>query len=123
KNGSLPTAAAATFTGIDAGDLAGTSIRLADMDADGHRDILIGAPAADGPANGRTDAGEVYLLWGGAPFTSRSLAAADVTFYGRPGERLGASIGAGDVNRDQPNDAVMLAEAAASGTGILYVYY
>jgi hypothetical protein len=123
QSGSLPLVASAAFTGIDAGDLAGSTIRIADMDGDGHRDVLIGAPAADGPANTRLDAGEVYLLWGGGPLASRSLAAADVTFYGNSGEHLGASIGAGDVNRDTPNDAVIDAGAAASGNGVLYVYY
>jgi hypothetical protein len=122
--GAFPTAPAAIFTGVDAGDMAGASLRIADMDADGKRDLLIGAPGADGVANSRGDAGEVYLLWGGtALLTSRSLAEADVTFIGRAGERLGASISGGDVNRDTPNDAVILAEAAAANTGILYIYY
>jgi hypothetical protein len=121
--GAIPATASATFTGLDANDAAGTSLRVADMDADGHRDILIGAPAGDGSDNTRTDAGEVYLIWGGTSLTSRSLGAADVIFYGRPGERLGAAIAAGDVTRDAPNDAVMLAQSAASGNGILYLYY
>jgi hypothetical protein len=123
KNGSLPTTASAVLAGLDSGDSTGASIRLADMDADGRRDILIGAPGGDGPTNARTDAGEVYLIWGGVPQVSRNMLSADVTFYGLPGERLGAQLTIGDINRDIPNDAVMLSEAAAGGNGILYIYY
>src|SRR3982750_4346856 len=46
----------------------------------------------------------------------------DVTFYGLAGERLGASINGGDINRDSPDDAIMLAEGAAGNAGILYLY-
>jgi hypothetical protein len=124
QTGSFPTALASTFTGIDAGDMAGAALRLADLDADGRRDLIIGAPGAAGPANGRPGAGEAYVIWGGSgALTSRSLALADVTFYGNSGERFGAGLAAGDVNRDIPNDAVFLADAAAGGSGILYIYY
>ena len=104
--------------------MAGASLRIADMDADGKRDLLIGAPGADGPGNAAHRRGRSLRPLGRRRArTSRSLAEADVTFIGRAGERLGASIAGGDVNRDTPNDAVMLADAAASNSGILYIYY
>jgi hypothetical protein len=121
--GTIPSSPAAIFVGLNSGDLTGASVRLADVDSDGNRDILIGAPGGDGPDDTRIDAGEVYLIWGGVPLTSRNMFAADVTFYGLPGERLGASMTSGDINRDSPDDVAMLAESAAGGAGILYVYY
>jgi hypothetical protein len=123
RNGSMPATWDAVFVGINVGDEAGSSIRLADMDADGNRDILIGAPGGDGPDEGRANAGEVYLIWGGTPLTSRVLDTADVTFYGWVDERLGTALTGGDINRDTPNDAVMLAAGASNGNGILYIYY
>jgi hypothetical protein len=123
QNGAIPTAAAAGFVGLNTGDQMGASIRLADIDADGKRDILIGAPGGDGPDNTRTDAGEVYLIWGGQAMTSRNMLAADAVFYGHAGERLGAQLTQGDINRDIWNDVVMLADGAAEGNGIFYIYY
>ena len=82
------------------------------------------APGADGPANGRTDAGAVYVLWGSAALASRNLAQADVTFYGAAaGDRSGESVTSGDINRDTPDDVVILAAGAAAGAGELKVYY
>jgi Viral BACON domain/FG-GAP repeat len=122
---SLPSAASATFTGIDANDLAGSSIRIADVDADGRRDILISAPGGDGPTGSRTDAGETYIIWGtsGAP-ASMTLSSAPVTIFGdAPSARLGAFVTAGDINRDVWNDVVLLAPGAAGSTGQLCIYY
>jgi len=122
---SLPSAANATFTGIDANDLAGSSIRIADVDADGKSDILISAPGGDGPTGSRTDAGETYIIWGisGVP-ASMTLSSAPVTIFGdAPSARLGAYVTAGDINRDIWNDVVMLAPGAAGSTGQLCIYY
>lgn len=119
----LPADADAVFSGIDVGDATGQSIRIADIDADGRRDILIGAPGADGPSNSRTNAGEAYALWGRSSFTSMNLATADVTFIGGAANfSLGQAIAAGDINRDSPNDAVFLVEGATA-SGELLVFY
>lgn len=125
RNGTMPPAALdMTFGGITAGDSAGAAVRVADVDADGIRDLIVGAPDADGPLDGRTDAGEVYLLWGGPALSGRSLQSADVTFYGAEiGGRLGASLSAGDINRDTPNDLVFGGTGARGGAGDLHVYY
>ena len=125
RNGAMPPATVdMTFTGIDPGDGVGTSIRLADLDADGFNDIFIGAPDAAGPGNARTGAGEVYLLWGGPSLASRSLANADVTFYGSDNNgRMGASLASGDINRDSPNDIIFNVPGSRNGAGVLYVYY
>jgi hypothetical protein len=97
-------------------------VRLADLDADGVRDLLIGAPGADGPSDSRADAGAVYVLWGSAAVASGSLAQADVTFHGAAaGDRIGANVTSGDINRDTREDVVILAAGGAAGE--LKAYY
>jgi len=122
--GGIPVTPDGAFGGVNANDRVGSSLRLLDIDHDGIRDIIIGAPGADGPAGDRVDAGSVYMIWGSAALASRSVAASDVTFYGgAAGMRLGTHISAGDVNRDVPSDIVMLGPGAAGGAGELDIYY
>lgn len=126
RNGVMPPAAFdMTFSGIDSGDNAGFAIRLPFVDEDDRiRDIVIGAPGGDGPTNGRTDAGEVYVFFGGAHLGGGSLAMANATFFGAEANgRLGAVLGSGDINRDRPNDIVLGAPGGHGGAGRLYVYY
>ena len=125
RNGSFPPPAFdMTFGGVEAGDGVGASIRLADVDDDGKTDIIVGAPDADGPANSRANAGEVYLIWGGPSVTGRSLFNADVTFFGAlAGGRMGGLLAGGDINRDTPNDLVFGSPGARSGAGKLDIYY
>jgi len=123
-SGGIPTTPDAGFGGVRTGDRAGSSIRLLDIDHDGIRDVIIGAPGNDGPANDRAEAGAVYLLWGSASLTSRPLANADVTFYGAvPGLQLGSHISAGDINRDTPSDIVMMGRGSNGNAGELDLYY
>lgn len=113
-----------TFGGIDPGDGVGSSIRVADVDADRISDVLIGAPNADGPSNSRPDGGEVYLMWGGPNLSGRSFSLADVTFYGAvAGGRMGALLAGGDINRDIPNDVVFGSPGVRGGAGGLDIYY
>lgn len=123
--GVLPTQATATYSGGDPGDEAGASLRVLDVDADGLRDLLIGAPGGDGPTNARTNAGEAHILWGGSGLlASRDLSAtADVTIYGgAAGMAMGSMVSGGDINRDTPNDIVLLAPGAPDG-GQMYIFY
>jgi hypothetical protein len=53
------------INGIDADDRSGTCVSSAgDINGDGTDDVIIGAPGAD--SNGQTDAGESYVVFGGA---------------------------------------------------------
>jgi hypothetical protein len=121
----LPGAASAQLIGVNPDDQAGAGLRLGDFDGDGIRDVFVGAPGAD-PA-GRPDAGAVYVFWGGptlSPASPRSAANANRIIYGEvAGFRTGAALESGDINRDTPNDLVMLAAGARGGAGELHVIY
>jgi len=121
----LPIASAdAQFTGIDPGDAAGTSLQGVDFDGDGVIDLLVGAPGAAGPSNGRAGAGEAYVFFGSSRFaSSANLAPPDVTIYGaNAGDHLAAFVSAGHIRRDQPDDLMFLAPGASSAGDIDVVY-
>jgi hypothetical protein len=70
-----------TINGIDEGDYSGYSVSSAgDVNGDGYDDLVIGALGAD--PNGRYDAGESYVIFGGPQFG----AAGDVERIGGPGD-------------------------------------
>lgn len=54
-----------SFVGADLRDYSGQAVSGAgDINGDGFDDILIGTSHADGPGNGRNDAGECYVVYG-----------------------------------------------------------
>ncbi len=104
-----------TIFGADPGDSLGRFLAAADLNNDGHDDIIISS-AADGPGNSRPDAGETYVIFGSPslPATvdvsagqqSLTLAGAD------PGDDLGKSIASGDLNNDGRDDLIIGADSA-----------
>jgi hypothetical protein len=124
RNGMPPAAFDIRLSGVDAGDAAGTAIRLADLNGDGVTDLIVSAPNGDGPSNTRTDAGEAYLIWGGSGIATRSFVNADVTFYGKDaGGHFSGILASGDINRDTPNDLVSGSPSARGGAGTVDIYY
>ena len=121
--GAIPTTPVISFSGAAAGDEAGAAIRLLDLDADGVSDLVIGAPGGDGPSNSRSNAGNVYAFrphHAGA----HSVNEAQAVFYGAAANyRAGERIATGDINRDTPNDLVILSPGGSSGSGELDIYY
>ena len=108
------------FYGAEANDALGASVALLKFNADGFRDIALGAPNADGPSNGRLGAGEVYIYYGSAslPLTiDVATSPPDVTIYGNEaGDALGDPIAGGDLNNDGSVD-LLIGDSAADGTG------
>ena len=97
-----------------AGDQLGRAMTSGDFNGDGLDDIVIAAPFGDGPADGRPDAGEVYVLMGGPDLgvgqseVDLTRQPADLTVYGRSGGSLaGFALGAADVNGDALDDLII----------------
>ena len=124
------------LNGIDANDFSGRSVSSAgDVNGDGYDDLIIGARYAD--PNGDSNAGETYIVYGGAsaPGTEGALDLSDLD--GTNGfilngidadDRSGRSVSsAGDVNGDGYDDLIIGAPSADpngnSGAGETYVIY
>lgn len=93
------------------GDNLGFSVLGADLNADGIDDVIVGAPAASGTEDPRTDQGEVYVFFGSADLAgtfdiAESPESARIT--GAEGfSRVGHAIATGDVNGDDDVDLVL----------------
>ena len=124
------------LTGIDVHDFSGSSVSSAgDVNGDGYDDLIIGAEDAD--PNGDRDAGETYIVYGGAsaPGTGGVLDLSDLdgtsgfTLTGIDlGDRSGASVSsAGDVNGDGYDDLIIGARWASPNgdntAGETYIVY
>lgn len=124
SNGTIPSSAALAFIGSTAGEEVGSAIRILDLDDDGKNDIAIGAPGGDGPGGGRTNAGHVYVYLGPVTAGPHGTNEAQLVMYGAAaGRRAGQHLATGDINRDTPNDLVVLAPGGAGGAGELDIFY
>jgi len=107
----------------------------ADVSGDGRADVIVGVPFSDGPDERRPEAGAVYVILGDnarVQGKTQDLSAAqpDVIIYGGwPGDHLGASLAAGDVNGDQVADLIVGAPGADGpnhtrpDVGEVYVFF
>ena len=117
-----------TIFGADANDQSGSSVSSAgDVNGDGFDDLLIGASTADASGNGKSNAGESYMIFGSASLPATldlaSLGVAGITIVGADvGDFSGFSVSsAGDVNGDGFDDLLIGApNADASGDPSLF---
>ncbi len=105
--------------GAYAGDMAGTETYTADFNNDGYDDLLLSAQNSDGPYQDRSNAGAVYLLFGGPDFAShadvdlQALPEDMLVFYGATAEdRFGLWVEGGDFDGDGFHDLLIGANQA-----------
>jgi len=102
-----------TIYGAGADDQLGRAVAAGDVNGDGIDDIVLGVPSADGPDEGRADAGEVCVIFGSAslpPTIDLAVDAPDVTTYGaRAGDLAGFAVEVADVNGDGTGDLMISA--------------
>ena len=106
-------------TGENAGDIAGRSVALMDLDGDGYADLIVGAPLDD---DDDLMSGKVLIFLGGDAETDP-----DVVILGSNGEQFGFSVArAGDVNGDGIDDLVVGApknDTNEIDAGVAYIFY
>lgn len=133
----VPSDAAFTIVGAEAGDQLGHyldgNVVVGDVTGDGVEDIIVGAPSADGPMNGRTSAGEVYVIAGGLGLSTAGtidLGATTpptqlvATIYGAAAGDVVMPVAVADLTGDGINDLILAAQqtgTGGSGVGAVYV--
>ena len=121
--------AAHVIKGVTPGELFGTSVGAADLNADGYDDIISGAPLA--AQAGQTHAGRVDVFFGGPglnAFIDRATTPASVSIFGVNDSWLGGQVSSGDVNADGLDDLVAGAEfedapGGGIGNGAVHIFF
>ncbi len=109
----------------------GTRIAIGDINNNGIVDIIAGTPNAD--PGGRSNAGEVYVIYGSANYGNGKtidldLVTANITIKGaNASDNLGSSLLSSDINNDGIKDIIFGAQSAdppgGSNAGEVYVIY
>ncbi len=116
---SVSLSSAIQYSGEATANYSGSAVSAGgDADGDGYADVLVGAY---GNADAGVNAGAAYLVLGGVTPTSENLGAA-VQYTGSAYDRAGSAVaGAGDVNGDGYDDALIGAYASGTDRGAAYL--
>jgi hypothetical protein len=117
--------------GNSSGDHLGASITAGDVTNDAIDDLVAGAPDADGPADARPDAGEVYVINGSSTLPARiniSLTNVQLTVYGNANnDHAGSTVAIGVItnngNTDSVPEVIFGAPGAQGNKGTVHVLY
>jgi hypothetical protein len=119
--------------GADSGDHLGASVAAGDVTGDGLADLVMGAPDADGPADGRDGGGEAYLITGGTDLTTAtrinvSVTSVDLVIFGdEAGDHTGSHVGTGRLNTngniDGTPELLIGSPGAELNKGTVSVFY
>lgn len=97
--------------GSDDSDALGSAMAIGDWNGDGLPDLFLGCGFADGPANSRTNGGEIFVLFGdGLRFQGDRVVeeGTDFTIYGaEPYDGAGVAIATGDFDGDGLDDLAL----------------
>ena len=110
-----------TIFGANAGDNAARNVAFGNVNGDAYGDLIIGTVFAD--ADGRFNAGQAYVIYGGPALPAvidLAASSADVTILGaESSDHLGYEVEAGDLNGDFIDDIIvsaLLGDGAGAGT-------
>lgn len=120
-----------TISGANGMDYSGTAAASADINNDGIDDVITSSSWGDGPGEGRTACGEVYVMFYESLNETMDLSTdADIIIYGADSsDRCGQSLTTGDVNGDTIQDLIIGATSAdgpsetRNACGEIYVIY
>ena len=105
-----------TISGPEQWSELGDAMAVGDVNGDGMDDIIAVGEAADGPEGARPNAGVVYVVFGSTSLggmTDTAKGEQDLTILGADAQdALGFCAGSGDINGDEIDDIVLVAQRA-----------